>query len=267
MSREAYNSLGAENFSNLKRILDSPAHYKFGKPEKEDETKYAVGSLSHAMVLENKDLRDMYVRKPDGMSFASKEGKKWRAAQTLPILTAEEWDMIPAMAEAIANDHEASALIRMCPDRESILTGTIQGVEFKGILDGLGRDSENFDMILDLKTVQSARPHKFRRTIDDFHYDLQDEIYCALLAITRRLDYRPKTAWITVEKTKPFEVACYYPDSRLIEVGQIKLQACIERLLKCRAADKWPKALGGLHEITPAAFAYENAMKLLDFEI
>lgn len=266
MNRAEYEAKSGENFSNLKRILDSAAAYKYGKPDLVDANHFAVGNLAHAMVLENKDLRDLYVRKPDGMSFASKEGKEWKSAQALPILTADEWDMIPAMAEAVAKDREASALIRMCPERESILTGTIQGIEFKGVLDGLGQDSEKFDMILDLKTVIDARPHKFSRTIYDLHYDLQDEIYVQLLAITRNLGYRPKTAWICVEKTKPFEVACYYPDATIIEVGEIKLQACIDRLKKCRETNKWPKSLGGLHEISAMPFALENARKLLEFK-
>jgi hypothetical protein len=267
MNRAEYDSLECENFSNIKRILDSPAAYKYGKPDPVDATHFAVGNLAHAMVLENKDLRDLYVRKPDGMSFASKEGKAWKAGQTLPILTAEEWDMIPAMAEAVAQDNEASALIRMCPQRESLLTGMIQGVEFKGIADGLGADSEKFDMILDLKTVIDARPHKFKMTINDLHYDLQDEIYVQLLARMRNLGYRPKTAWVCVEKSKPYEVACYYPDSTMIEIGEMKLQACIDRIKKCRAANKWPKSLGGLHEITPPAFAMDNARRLLDFSL
>lgn len=263
MNRADYESVDAENFSNLKRILDSPANYKYGKPDKEDPAQYAVGKLAHALVLENKDLRHLYVRKPDGMSFASKEGMEWKAAQTLPILTAEEWDLIPAMGEAIANDKHASALIRMCPKREYFLSGKIQSIEFKGIADLIGMDQNSASMHVDMKTCRDASPFGFEKAVRDLHYDLQDEIYTQLIALDAELEYRPKSAWVCVEDSKPYEVACYFPSMDMIECGIMKLQACIDRLKSCRENDQWPKSLSGLHELAPSKYALESARKMV----
>jgi hypothetical protein len=265
MTRQEYTSLDAENFSNIKRILKSLAAYKYGEPDKKDETAFAVGTLAHAMILENKDLRDLYVMKPEGMSFATKDGRAWKAEQTLPILTFDEWNLIPAMAEAIANDKDASAIIRICKEREQLITGEIQGTKFKGIMDLFGHDDERKPMHADLKTVVDASPRGFAKAVKDFHYDLQDEIYSQLIALKYSLNYRPPSAWICVEKTKPYEVACYFPSEKLMEIGEMKLNACIARLKRGNETGLWPKSLSGLKELTPAPYAEENARALVEY--
>ena len=69
--------------------------------ESEDELKYAVAKLSHAMILEGKDLRSNFAIKPAGLNLATREGQEWKKAQTLPILKEEDANRVPRMAEAV----------------------------------------------------------------------------------------------------------------------------------------------------------------------
>lgn len=262
MIREQYNSIRAENFSNIKRILKSGAAYKCAPPDKPDESKYAVGTLAHAMVLEGKDLRHCFALKPEGMSFTTREGKAWRAAQTLPILKEELANSVPKMAEAIANDDEAATIIRMNNEREKLITAKIQGIEFKGLLDAFGKDTGNSLMHSDLKTVIDASAQEFAKTVSEFDYDLQDAIYTQLIAIKFDLDYRPPSVWVAVEKSPPYEVACYYPSADMIQCGEWKLEICIARYKEYTRTGIWPKALGGLNKLEVPEWHYRKVRNL-----
>lgn len=269
MNREEYDLIDAEHYSRIKNILKSPAKYlhELDKPEKPDPIRFAVGRLVHAMVLENKDLRDMFAIKPKGMKFSSTEGAAWRDAQALPILEEGKSDSVPLMAEAILKNKEARYLLERCMHREIVIQAKINGLDFKGALDGVGMDENDCLMFPDIKTTGDARIFKFKKTIDEQHYDLQDEIYTKLLATRYALDYQPKSAWIAVEVTPPHEVCCYFPSQSLVEIGQLKLQAATNLLWKCRKLNQWPKLLGGFHEVEPSTYALENATKLLNFSL
>lgn len=259
MKRSEYNAIDALNYSSIKHILTSPACFKDRRenPEPEDESKYLVGTLAHAMVLEGKDLRDMYAIKPKSMSFATKEGKAWRDAQVLPILKEDDADKVPRMAEAIANDPDASQAIKSCPMREHVAQGTLHGLHWKAMFDGLGQDATRWG-ITDIKTCIDASPRGFAKRVRDFHYDLQQELYTQLLANDKSLGERPWWLWIAVESKAPFEVAVYWPDETILEAGRRKLDRAVALYRECTASGIWPKALAGARELTAAPFTLEN---------
>jgi hypothetical protein len=248
-AREAYDKIEAVNYSSLKYILESPAKYKAmlsAEKEDDDETRFAVGTLAHAMVLEGKDLRDLFALKPKGMSFASTVGKEWKAQQTLPIIKEEDANAIPRMAEAIALDPDASKVLMSCPQRELVLQANLFGIEFKAMLDAVGKDVSGTMGFVDIKTTAKACSFSFAKKVRDLSYDLQIEIYRNILKEANHTNHRPWSAWIVVETSAPYEVATYYPDAKIINEGREKLGTAIDRLKKCIATGIWPKALGGL---------------------
>jgi len=260
VSREAYDAIKAVNFSALKFILRSPEHFLAAMEEDEerDETKYAVGNLAHAMILEGKDLRDLYAIKPAGMTFATKEGKAWRDAQTLPILKEEDSNRIPRMAEKIANHPEASQIIRACPLREHAITYELGGVKMKSLLDAVGNDDEGRKGFMDFKTTTDARQWSFAKRIMDFDYDLQLEIYGGGLAICEGAHERPWSVFVVQETHAPFSVQVFIPGPKMIQSGQDKLQRALEVYKKCAASDNWPGYPGGIQTIEPPEYALKK---------
>jgi hypothetical protein len=250
MNRAEYNNIQALNFSSLKYILESPAQYQvmLGAVE-EDETKYAVGTLAHAMVLEGKDLRTCFAIKPKGMNFATTKGKEWRDAQTLPIIKEEDANAIPKMAEAIAQDPDASKILKTCQ---------IDGLPFKLMLDAVGHDSIGRVGFVDIKTTTDAGAFAFAQKVKKLHYDMQGEIYSVGLQQHDKTNLRPWSAWIVVEPHQPYEVATYFPDETIIEAGRKKLATAIARYKACVASNKWPKALGGLTMLEAAPFSLDS---------
>lgn len=251
ITREQYNRIEAVNFSTLKYILRSPEHYlaAVAEPEKDDPARFAVGNLSHAMVLEGKDLRDLYAVKPetgaDGkrFTFSTKEGKAWRAAQTKPIITQEEAEGIPRMAKRIVDDPDAADLIKGCRHREQCIEFQFEGVDFKCLLDMWG-ETENGAALGDYKTTPDCRQDPFSRKVDLLDYDMQLALYIKALEACGYADVYP--FWIAQEKRRPFTVQTWKPPSDTLARGLEKLRYCCKLLKQCKETNKWPGYGGGI---------------------
>lgn len=241
MTRAEYDALEGRNFSTLKHILRSPSHYQAelnDEETEEDKLRFAVGSLSHAMTLEGKDLRSLYAIKPAGMSFATKEGKAWRAEQTLPILDSDSALKIPLMAEAVVRHPLARAILELCPHREVALQAEIDGVLCKGMLDSLGRDRGGNVVYPDYKTTTDARAFKFKRKVEfEQHYDLQNALYRALCRECDKGDAEP--LWIVQETSAPYAVMVYQPGADLRKSGEDKLRQVLSVWQECTASGDW----------------------------
>lgn len=254
MTVEEYRAHPALNFSLAKALLDSPAHFKAAEDEEKEETDaMRIGTLTHAMVLEGKDIRSMYAIKPAGMSFATKEGKAWRAAQTLPILKEEDANMIPMAAQSIANNPHAAAFIKGCQHREYVIIGSLYGVPCKALLDLCGTDGVAW-AIGDLKTCQDASPRGFAKQVAAMHYDLQYAWYTTLLAAIEGLEEPPFWAWIATEKKAPF-VNELYTAEEWHDSGMRKLETVIDRYKECSAKNEWPMPYRGMQRLERPAWA------------
>lgn len=261
MSRIEYEGLSGVNYSTLKHILRSPAAYQESlrtKDEKEieaDKVRFAVGTLAHGMILENKDLRHFYAIKPAGMSFATGEGKLWKAQQTLPILKEDDANAIPRMAEAIASDPDASEILRACPIREVPVVAEIEGVMCKGLLDALGMDVNGMAVIPDIKTGPDARMEAFQKKIVNLSYDFQAEFYSMMKQAQDGLTQKPWAVWIVVENRAPWGVQCYYPEPDVWASGRRKVMKALNILKECRKTGLWPGYSEGVKPISMPRWA------------
>lgn len=248
MTVSEYRAHPALNFSLAKHLLKSPAHFKAAMDDDQEETDaMRIGTLAHAMILEGKDLRDLYAIKPAGMSFATKEGKAWRDAQTLEILKEEDANMIPKAAKAIAENPHAAHILKQCQHRETPIIGTIMGVPCKALLDCHGTDGKEW-VIMDLKTAMDASERKFGATVADRDYDLQCAWYSTLLANVEGIEEPPFWVWLAVEKSAPF-VNEIYTAADWIESGMRKMEIVLDRFKECTESGKWPMPYRGITKL------------------
>lgn len=254
LSFDQYAAIPAVNAGTLVSILKSPLHYQEALKEpseeerKENEERFAVGSLAHSMVLEGKDLRSMFAIKPAGMSFATKDGKTWRDAQTLPIMKEENANSIPKMAEALAANVDTRDILRLSTDRELSLVAEIGGMLVKARFDALFKDLDGVPHIPDLKTSIDPTEEAFSKTIYNQHYDFKQDFY-------RRIHHavygvRPGFIWMAVEKRAPHAVCCWMPDEKVERSGHRKVERAMNLLLECRQTGKWPGPSTGLKTIS-----------------
>lgn len=260
MTTEEYRKASGCNFSTLKHLLKSPAHYKAALDDQDDEESeaMAIGTLAHAMVLEGKDLRDLYAIKPAGMSFSTKEGKAWRDQQTLPILGADAAEGIPRIAAAIKANDYAAAILKGCPMRETPIFGTIMGVPCKVLIDCHGIQDRRA-AVTDFKTTVDASPREFAKNAYKQHYDLQCAISSALVAMQHELDEPPFWSWIVTEKKAPFVNTVYVPTEEFIQSGIRKMERVLTLWKECTESGEWPMPMKGRQELDLPQWAKYDA--------
>ncbi len=101
-----YSSLEGWGSSALKAMRKGPpARVRYEQQNHHDSDAMRLGSAVHAWMLSNAgEFEAFYAHKPDGMSFATKEGKAWRDGQAgRIILTHDEWARIEAIATALVS--------------------------------------------------------------------------------------------------------------------------------------------------------------------
>ena len=134
LDEQTYRAATGINISALKNINRSPAHYlaKLTEVRPEPTPALVFGTLLHRAALEPHKLGGSFAVKPEGMSFVSKEGKAWRDAQTLPIIT-EEQNIALAGAAASVAAHPAAAAILADAKREVNRMKRIIGMADQGM--------------------------------------------------------------------------------------------------------------------------------------
>jgi len=230
------------NFSSLKEIDRSPAHFKYKLEHKEPSTPaMAFGSLVHCLILEPQTLADRYIEAPK-CDRRTKEGKAIYEAflstsNGKEVVSSDDMAQAQEIAKIVLSSAEVQKIISQ-GKAEQTLEGIIDGVEMKGRLDFI---ADSF--ILDVKTCQDANPKSksfsaFSKSIHKFHYDAQAYIYQALVrqSTGKTLPY----IFLAIEKEAPYGFALYHLPAEYLEIGQKKVEKWLRSYKKCLADDFWP---------------------------
>jgi len=249
MTTAEYRKADAVNFSSLKHILKSPAHYKAAIENKQEETKaMLLGTLTHSVALEGKRLLEIAAIKPEGLSLATKEGKEWKAlAEDKPIISDQEAKDIWGMAKSIQDNPYAAHLLFQCQHRETPLFAELQGVPCRALLDAHGTDGVEW-IVVDLKTTDDASPDAFARKVANFDYDFQAAYYSAILARAEQIETAPFWFWIAVEKTAPY-TCVVYSATEWTQSGEDKMIRALDAYKECKATGQWPQPYAGLQQL------------------
>lgn len=188
--------------SALKAFSKSPNHYvQYVTGTVEATPAMTFGSALHCYVLEPKEFNKRYAVCPK-VDRRTKEGKMLYAqfvesSVGKEVLTADDFATVLELDKSIREHEPAMDLLEGCTSFEEMREGEIQGVQFKGIADGL---SDGY--ILDIKTCQDASPEAFERTAYNSFYHEQGVAYQTLFGVDRFY-------WIAVEKNPPYNVSVF----------------------------------------------------------
>lgn len=155
-----------------------------------------------------------YVIKPEGMSFATKEGKAWRAENATDgqdIIDAETMAEIAAALRPARSAVETLAMIHGEPLYQLTLRGEIEGLSVQ-----TRPDIAYPGYLLDLKYVNSGAFESFERQFLDGRYFLQAGLFRALSAAPVRV------AFLLIES------GTVYPRCKVLEVSSDVLEAASE---------------------------------------
>lgn len=239
MSNDDYHGHPAVGSTSLKRILKSPAHYKYGLENKDEPTPaLAFGQACHQAILEPGVFQSKMVVQP---IFEGKGSKQAREEWFLEnhgktILTEEQFGHIKGMLRAIANRKTARGLLAgghaeesyfdQCPD-----TGIIRKARPDFLKDGR--------YIIDVKTTSDASLEVFQRDIAKFMYHLSAAYYCDVISKVTGEKF-DKFLILAVEKTPPYGVSEYLLDEGTMDAGRYLFKKALKLLKEAKDKNEWP---------------------------
>ena len=239
----------------------TPAHFKAkldGLIPDEQTPAMRLGSMIHRAILEPETVSGAWVVKPEGMKFTTKEGKEWQAAQTLPIITAAEADTITGMRESVWAHPAVKRVLANAKTECSLFANGEDGVLRKARIDAL---PEGGNVIVDIKSCQSADPDMMAKSVANYRYDVQAAYYldlCQLLGMDKT-----EFLFVCVEKQPPYAVAVYALDQDAIEWGRKQYQRDLAAVKHCMAEDHWPSFTQDITTLGLPAWAQKQAESVL----
>ncbi len=253
MSRETYDGLQRVNWSSLKGLIRSPAHYLHGTQKRDKDTNpRKLGRCTHLATLEPELFKTQCAVWDDGRRF----GKKWDAFQDahagLEILTAEEYERCVDIQTAVRSN--ATAMKHLSGGRSEVSVLWTHHADGVGGLDGYamelkGRvDFLSAGAIVDLKSTRDASPDGFAKEVYRYRYHTQAAIYSdgVLAATGKELPY----LIVAVESEAPHVVQVYRVPDEILDVGREEYRALLDRLNYCRKTNAWPGYADGEMDLT-----------------
>jgi exodeoxyribonuclease VIII len=237
----------------------TPAHFKAyidGLLRVETTPAMRLGQMIHRAILEP-DALEISV-KPEGLNLSTKEGREWKAAQIKTVITQDEYATITGMRDSV---HAHPAVKRVLDDARtevSLFASGEDGVLRKARIDAL---PEGGNVIVDVKSCQSADPDMMAKSVVSYRYDVQAAYYldlCQLLGIDKT-----EFLFVCVEKQPPYAVAVYALDQQAIEWGRKQYQRDLALVKHCMAEDHWPSFTQDITTLALPAWAQRQAEAVL----
>ena len=257
-----YFEVKAVSSTLLKEMRKSPAHAlaylnQPVEPERNlsDEKKksFREGKLIERAILEPNRVKGLPV-KPKGMSFATTEGKQWKAAQgAAEIITSDESEMLKAIIANVYAHKDVSAILKAAGKVQPSLFAFDDETKLplKARLDWLS----DGNTVLDIKGTVTAdpAPHGFPREIAKFRYHIQAAWYLDMCARVGK----PKDCFVflAVEKKPPYAITAIQLDAMSLNKGREEYQRLLLKYQECKKTNSWPAYSNKLEIVTISEWA------------
>lgn len=236
LSNEDYHTSEPVSSTGLKRILVSPAHFRYPNPFNATRAK-EIGSAIHCRILESDRWDTDYkvvecdARTSALYKAACKDHPKER------VLTSAEYENVLGMQKGVLRNRHCRQLIE-APGRYELslfTTDPITGVPVKVRYDKL----TDAGMPCDLKKCQKAGRDDFSRTINNYGYHISAALYMDswFWQYGEKLD---DMRWIAVEEQSPHLAQRYKPDEDALMIGRALYREALEIYARCLDEDRWP---------------------------
>ena len=231
------------NQSSLKKILQSPAHYQAALKFKMIPTPaMEMGTALHALSLDGDDaFNSSYIKKPDGLSLATKEGKAWKAeVGRKKVLNTggkdDPWGSVQGMNKSLQRlqwfDPNQKDYIKY---NEVSVYWEWMGVPCKARLDRVALEE---GLVLDLKTTDTVEPDLFLKKVIGLGYDFQAAYYAKAAEVAYGKPF--KFLFVAVERKAPYTVDIFEATPDMMEEATYKCEEALRRYALCTENNEWP---------------------------
>lgn len=257
LEAETYHKSPGVSHSMLKH-MDPPARLPVYLSEKfEPTTAMLIGTHVHGLVLTPDEPLPGITIAPDGMSFATKEGKAWKAAQDpkLIVVKHDEARSIAECVKSIAAHPTCRKIFESGGAPEVSLFAHDWRPAFKFLRKCRIDYVPTGNALVDIKTVrdEGAGEDEFSKTLFDLRYYTQASYYLDMWNRLNPDDQRTQFVFIVVEKSPPYLVNIFYVNEDCLKLGETRNEADLSRFAQCSLDKAWPgyepkpKAIGIPH--------------------
>ena len=238
-----YRRAEGVNQSSLKKILDSPAHYKASLTHRWLPTPaMEMGTALHCLVLDGQEAFDsQYILKPDNVKLNTKEGKDWKdKVGRKKVLTTggrdDPWNSVLGMGDSLKDlEWFDPAQPDYIKHNEVSFYWEWLGVPCKARLDRVLIDE---GIVVDLKTTDSVDPMTFTKKVVGLGYDFQAAYYAKAAEVAYGKPF--KFVFAAVERRAPYSVGLFDTSEEMLEEGMRKCEAALKLYKQCEATHHWP---------------------------
>ena len=230
---DAYHANPAIGSTDARNLLTSPQLFADALAGMAQRTTDALlfGIGTHCGLLEPERFAREYAIKPKGMSFATTEGKAWRAAQGgRPIIDAADAQHIQCMHARMPE--EVREIFANCQKEVTVRT-QIQGIEVQCRPDLWNFAGREF---FDLKTIDSIG--KIDRPIAARRYDVQIAWYRAVIEAETGAPVH-SSPLIFVEKAPPYRWRIVEMDEDYLDLGKQAVEEVLSQISARRKSGCW----------------------------
>ena len=202
------------------------------------------GTLFHLAVFESAKFGagiSHHVRPPD-LSFATKEGKAWKAEHAdLPLLTVDENANIRGAAEALRADPFAGPMLAAngLAEVSAFAHHPGTGLLTKCRIDWLTQDNKGKPWILDAKSCDSLDGFPF--SAREYSYDVQSVFYTDLLESLPEPIPGTRFLFAAVELSPPFDLRLEIVAADDLRAARALYEADLASIADCTTRGAWPR--------------------------
>lgn len=244
ISFDRYCSIPLLNHSTLKRLKDSPMHFRWAmdnplEASTESDSK-RLGTGTHMLLFEPEKFNTLRIAPPINPSTGNPYGsdsKKWAEyAAAHPgkfIVSDAEIEDMKAMVQSIRSNPGAATLLDAATSFEetAVWRDPTTGLWCKGRMDARveGR------CLIDLKTTRSLAT--FGRSIIDYSYHTQNVMYCEGIEAMGRPENT--MLFVAVENTAPFATQVFEIGEDTLAMAREILRGWRETIVRCQKTGRW----------------------------
>jgi exodeoxyribonuclease VIII len=230
MTFAEYRAIDAVNWSSLKSMKDSPAHYLAAVKEgRADSAALITGRLLDCLIFEPDEFATRYVISPYD-DFRTKEAKAWRDEQVAEVVKADALAESQALADAVRRHPVARRYLDAGRFQVPLLwTDPATGLACKGLADLIGPG-----FLIDGKSARTIDKRRYASQAGSLLYHCQLAHYRAGMRIGLGID--PEfIGHIVYEKGAPYDVAVFEFAPAVIDSGEVIVRELLNRVAECEA--------------------------------
>ena len=242
MTNKEYREKEGVSSSDLKKIVKSPAHFRYWKDNPQEDTPALIfGKAAHKYVLETYDFYNEFAIAPV-CDRRTKDGKSTyemflKESEGKDVITLEQFEQIDAMRNAAY----------ATPFVSKLLTNGEKELSFWGVDEETGlrikcrpdciTEMNGGHILIDYKTCSDAENMKFCRDSIKYGYDLQLAMYREILRQNTGHDYT--VVIIAQEKTPPYATNVFQLSENYLQSGEEVYKEMLRIYKQCEETGNW----------------------------